>query len=56
MRLVYLGPHDEVELPTVGIFAVRGEPVDVEDKGVAEQLLAQGWTKAGQKAKEDVDR
>lgn len=51
MKLIYPGPHDEVELPTVGITARAGTPVEVEDPAVAEQLLAQGWTKAS-KAKE----
>lgn len=58
MRLIYEGPHDEVVVPAFGITAARGEPVEVEDKAQAEQLLAQGWTKAkaGQKAKEGADR
>lgn len=57
MKLIYTGPHDEVDVPGLGITARAGEPVEVEDKA-AKELLAQGgpWAKAGQKAKEDAER
>ncbi len=42
-HIVYRGPHDVVELPTLGIVAERDEPVEVADDEVAENLIAQGW-------------
>jgi hypothetical protein len=57
LKLIYTGPHDEVDVPGLQITARHGESVEVEDV-VAKELLAQGgpWAKAGQKAKEDADR
>ncbi len=57
MKLIYPGPHDEVVVPAFGnLTASRGVPVEVDDKTQAEQLLAQGWTKAARSAKEDAER
>jgi hypothetical protein len=57
LKIVYTGPHDEVDVPGLQITARHGESVEIED-AVAKELLAQGgpWAKAGQKAKEDADR
>ena len=47
MRLIYGGPHDEVEVPAAGVVARRGEPVEIEDEAVAKGLLKQDiWTEA----------
>lgn len=43
MKLVYPGPFDQVEVPAVGVVAVRGEPVEVPEPH-ASSLIAQGWT------------
>ena len=46
MRVSYVGPHDAVEVPDVGIAVRRNEPVDVPDAD-AEKLLRQpeAWEK-----------
>lgn len=45
MRLIYPGPCDAVEVPNLGILAVRGEPTDdLTPSEHTESLLAQGWT------------
>ncbi|BEP14813.1 hypothetical protein acdb102_31240 [Acidothermaceae bacterium B102] len=31
----YSGPHDEVDLPTLGVTCKRGEAVDVPDESVS---------------------
>jgi hypothetical protein len=38
--VVYEGPHDEVELPLLGLVCARGEKVSMIDE-VAEQLVEQ---------------
>lgn len=47
MRLIYVGPHDAVEVPLAGIVAEREKPVDVPDDE-ALKLLEQreNWAKA----------
>lgn len=55
MKLTYPGPHDEIEIPSLGISVARGASAEIEDPAVAAQLQAQGWTKAGRTAKEDAD-
>lgn len=45
MRLIYPGPSDAVEVPALGIIAVRGEPTDeLEPSEFTASLLEQGWT------------
>jgi hypothetical protein len=45
VRLIYPGPCDAVEVPALGILAVRGEPTDdLTPSEHTESLLAQGWT------------
>lgn len=48
--IVYVGSADEVEVPAAGIFAKKGEPVEVEDD-VAKSLLKQESNWAAGKAK-----
>lgn len=46
MRVVYVGPHDAVEVPELGAVVRRGEPLDLLD-GDAKLLLLQGvWETA----------
>lgn len=46
MKLVYEGPIDVVEVPSAGITAERGQPVEIPDE-VAKGLLVQDtWTEA----------
>lgn len=40
MKIRYVGPHDEVSIPDLGILAERGKAFDVDDTTGAE-LLAQ---------------
>jgi hypothetical protein len=48
MLLIYPGPFDAVDVPAVGIVAVRDVPVDVPDE-TAPSLIAQGWRKPPRK-------
>ena len=41
--VVYNGPYSAVEVPALGVTAVRGEPVEVADEEIASALLRQGW-------------
>jgi hypothetical protein len=52
--IVYIGPHQDAEVPYFSLYAPRGVPVDVEDD-VAEHLLQQvtTWAAAGSP---DADR
>jgi hypothetical protein len=50
--LVYPGPFDAVEVPALGITAIKGEPVDVSDVATATALIRQGWTEI--KAKKET--
>jgi hypothetical protein len=46
MRVVYTGPHAEVEVPSLGVVAVRGEAVEVDD-AAGHELVKQGdWNAA----------
>lgn len=47
MQVSYVGPHAAVEVPSLGIEAVRDEPIEVDDKDAAELLKQEGiWAKA----------
>ncbi|MGW6535221.1 hypothetical protein ACWGBV_03185 [Streptomyces sp. NPDC055051] len=48
----YDGPFAAVEVPSVGLTAVKGDPIEVAED-VAQALLRQGWQefKAKEKAK-----
>jgi hypothetical protein len=50
MRVVYVGPHDAVEVPELGVAVRRDQPVEVLD-GDAEALLAQDVWEAAPAAK-----
>ncbi len=41
MRIIYNGPFDAVEIPTLNLFCPHGQPVDVPTD-IAKGLLAQG--------------
>ena len=67
MKLVYVGPHDAVEVTDAGIVAERDKPVEVgEGKGqiagpIAKRLLEQDtWrtdeTDAQRKKREDTEQ
>lgn len=47
MKVTYVGPFEEVEVPSLGVVAVRGVPVEVPD-AAAKELLTQrdNWTPA----------
>lgn len=40
--LVYEGPYGAVDVPSIGVTATKGEPVEI-DEAVAESLIRQGW-------------
>lgn len=54
-RITYVGSHDEVEIPSVGVVCKRGATVEVSDS-LADSLLEQpdNWqpVKATEKKKE----
>ena len=41
MQVVYVGPHDWLDFPVLGVRAVAGNAVSVPDE-VGEELLARG--------------
>jgi hypothetical protein len=40
--VIYEGPYSAVEVPSLGLTAVKGEPVEVE-ANAADSLIRQGW-------------
>lgn len=40
--ITYIGAHDEVIIPSLGIRCANGQTIEVEDDEIAEGLLAQG--------------
>lgn len=42
MQVSYVGPHAAVEVPSLGIEAVRDEPIEVDDKDAAELVKQEG--------------
>ena len=53
-RVVYVGSDpDGVEIGDVGVFAPKGEPVEIEDDGLAARLLEQetNWQQPAAAAK-----
>lgn len=50
--LVYSGPDAAVDVPSLGVTAVAGEPVEVADAEIAAALLRQGWQEVKAKKEE----
>jgi hypothetical protein len=50
--LVYDGPYGAVDVPSLGITAEQGQPVEVADDEIASALLRQGWQEV--KAKKET--
>lgn len=46
MRIEYVGPHDAVEIPSVGVACRRGETVDVPDEVALNLTKQAGWKSA----------
>lgn len=40
--VAYNGPYSAVEVPSLGLTAVKGDPIEVADD-IAPALLRQGW-------------
>ncbi|MFJ5997541.1 hypothetical protein [Streptomyces sp. NPDC092370] len=40
--VAYNGPYSAVEVPSLGLTAVKGDPIEVADD-IAQALLRQGW-------------
>lgn len=40
--LIYDGPFGAVDVPSVGLTATKGEPIEMDDV-TAENLIRQGW-------------
>lgn len=51
--VAYNGPYAAVEVPSLGITAKRGVPIEVPED-VAQALLRQGWQEI--KAKKETDK
>lgn len=41
--LIYPGPHESVRVLALGRHVPAGQPIDVDDEALADQLVAQGW-------------
>jgi hypothetical protein len=54
---IYLGPHDEVEVPALdGAYVRRGEPVEVDDEMAAQlDLQPDVWAKPNTNAAKNVE-
>jgi hypothetical protein len=50
VRVVYDGPLDAVEVPSLGAIVERGKSIEIDDQDTAEALAAQGdWHIRGAK-------
>lgn len=49
MKLTYPGPSEAVRIPSLGVTAQRGKPVDIDDDAVAASLIDQGWAASAAK-------
>lgn len=49
-KVTYQGPHDAVDIPSLGLTVAAGETIEVDD-AVAKVLEAQGWKASGAKPK-----
>lgn len=52
--LVYQGPYRAVDVPSIGVTATEGEPVEIPDD-TAESLMRQGWTEVTAEENEDAN-
>jgi hypothetical protein len=50
--VAYDGPYSAVDVPALGVTAVKGEPVEVADDEIASALLRQGWQEVKAKKEE----
>jgi hypothetical protein len=41
--LMYLDGPEAIHIPVLGVVALRGVPVEVEDATIAADLASQGW-------------
>ncbi|MGW6571669.1 hypothetical protein ACWGAN_05765 [Streptomyces sp. NPDC054945] len=49
--VAYSGPYSAVEVPSLGVTAEKGDPIEVAED-VAQALLRQGWQEV--KAKKEI--
>jgi hypothetical protein len=57
MRIKYVGPHDEVEVPALNLVVANGQVVEVKTAD-AESLLEQpsNWQRVEPKAAKEADK
>ena len=46
MKITYMGPHDEVEIPSLDLVCKRGSSVEVEDELALEMIKQDAWASA----------
>jgi hypothetical protein len=51
VKVRYVGPHDEVEVPALGIACARGATVEVDDDQARSLLVSEVWEAAEKAAK-----
>lgn len=51
--VAYNGPYSAVEVPSLGVTAEKGDPIEVAED-VAQALLRQGWQEV--KAKKEITK
>lgn len=54
-KVVYVGPHDAVEVPALGLTVKRNEPVEVPKDEAASLLAQDTWAKPRTTKKEIED-
>ena len=56
MKVQYVGPHDEVEVPSLDLVVKQGEKVEVPDEA-AEGFLGQDvWRKVAAETSKEADK
>lgn len=46
VKIKYVGPHDEVEIPSLGLVCKNGDSVDVDDEMALELIKQESWASA----------
>lgn len=46
MKIKYIGPHDEVEIPTLDAVCKQGDSIDVDDKIALGMIEQEVWVSA----------
>lgn len=56
MQLKYVGPHDEVEVPSLGLVVKQGEKVEVPDEAAGGFTSQDTWRTVAAEPSKEADK